>query len=660
MDKELDFPKQSNEEFIKSLQKKEKRKEEIFELLEKNKEDKIKRPKAFLKVEQQLNEELFKMKISDTKGFILVNFPNNYNQAKILEKRLSGYIPDNEKKINELEFVQKNFDVYLDKSFKMQEKKGLIKGGLDYVFYLNSDYFECVRRCFGIRLHPQSFKIYHLEDNPPNRKFYIENKNENKISYSQRATNRSSNPVSINNRTRYNTAIKTTINNDNSINDNEHLNNTDERLYTEYTDKLSHNYQMDHNHYFNLNINKFERNFIVKMNELVCENLITLDTISLSEAQSAIKYISFQNNLIHIIEFYEKFGFENTAEKLLQIFESNNSFRIITEQLTNKINKLGEDNEKRYEDIFKKFIMENNEENSSNSILKSISDAPLLDNNPNNELLLNKSLNRSSAISSLDKNFINPHNNINLLNNEINKNYNNNNDNDNNQKVEELNLGNGISEKDKPDQDIEAIKFLEKIEKMKNSINKEIADILFAIWKRLYENYSSGLKMTFKSFRNQRDSISNYYNILSQKFIDYLKRPSVKQRYVLDYQIKFNKFHDDFPDLIDDNQVKEEFHQVIEDLIDKVIEINHMRKNEALQERSQIIQSNWIENEMEKFYFNLEYLFQLEADKFLGSLQIIYDFYSCLNNQNMITNPIYSYDIISEESVSLIYIKNLY
>jgi len=69
--------------------------------------------------------------------------------------------------------------------------------------------------------------------------------------------------------------------------------------------------------------------------------------------------------------------------------------------------------------------------------------------------------------------------------------------------------------------------------------------------------------MIFKSLRNQRDSVSNYYYMLSQKFIDFLKRLSNKQKFVLEYQIKFNIFFDEFPDKVDDIDVKEEFHQNI-------------------------------------------------------------------------------------------------
>ena len=118
---------------------------------------------------------------------------------------------------------------------------------------------------------------------------------------------------------------------------------------------------------------------------------------------------------------------------------------------------------------------------------------------------------------------------------------------------------------------------------------------------------------------------------------------------LLDYQMKYNKFLDDYPDLKDDPQVKEEHHQEVDDLNDKIYEIIETRKNEAVEERKKIMTSGWIENEMEKFYMALERLFQNEIDKFIGSLQIMRDYYHNLDNRPLIELPFSTIDIIKEE-----------
>ena len=59
--------------------------------------------------------------------------------------------------------------------------------------------------------------------------------------------------------------------------------------------------------------------------------------------------------------------------------------------------------------------------------------------------------------------------------------------------------------------------------------------------------------------------------------------------------------------------------------------------------------SGWIENEMEKFYMALERLFQNEIDKFIGSMQIMRDYYHNLDNRPLIELPFSTIDIIKEE-----------
>ena len=191
--------------------------------------------------------------------------------------------------------------------------------------------------------------------------------------------------------------------------------------------------------------------------------------------------------------------------------------------------------------------------------------------------------------------------------------------------------------------------YTKKIEEIKSTLNKDLSQVLLKIWSKLFENYVNECKSIFKFLRVQRETISSNYNLICQKFIDFLKRPSKKQILLLDYQMKYNKFLDDYPDLKDEPQVKEEHHQEVDDLNDKIYEIIETRKNEAIDERKKIMTSGWIENEMEKFYMALERLFQNEIDKFIGSMQIMRDFYHNLDNRPLIELPFTTIDIIKDE-----------
>ena len=66
-------------------------------------------------------------------------------------------------------------------------------------------------------------------------------------------------------------------------------------------------------------------------------------------------------------------------------------------------------------------------------------------------------------------------------------------------------------------------------------------------------------------------------------------------------------------------------------------------------EIKKIMTSGWIENEMEKFYMALERLFQNEIDKFIGSMQIMRDYYHNLDNRPLIELPFTTIDIIKDE-----------
>lgn len=59
--------------------------------------------------------------------------------------------------------------------------------------------------------------------------------------------------------------------------------------------------------------------------------------------------------------------------------------------------------------------------------------------------------------------------------------------------------------------------------------------------------------------------------------------------------IKFNQFSDDFPDLREDDQTKEELHQRTDVLSDELWEIVEERKEQSVDLRKQIMESGTCE-----------------------------------------------------------------
>jgi len=542
----IDFPPKEDFEVTNEIIERVSRKEKVMEEIEKNKEENIKRPKTFERKDKELNDELMKISLEASKGFVIVNFPNTYNQAKLLENILSGYIPKNESRQLRSNKMKNIFSIVLDKSEEILPPNKLILGGFDFIFYINVPSNECIRRAVGRRLFydvKQKEKIiYHLEDKLPS---------------------------------------------------------TDSNI---------------------------------------CENLKKVGNIDRCESALVTRHLSFENSVDQVISFYQPFGFENKKLQSFEEINGNQEKDYVTQNILTYINQLVELNEEHDQEIYEKHENESIEEEDEGDEDQNISDQLLEGNSALNEQ--KDDLTKAGNVA----------NNL-LENNEVNNLGENKNDSEELAKEggEEM-VDQELSKKSEENKPLDKYEeYCQKIQKIKDNLNRDLADILLKIWSNLFQNYVCECKSIFKFLRVQRDSISVNYNLICQKFIEFLKRPSKKQILLLDYQMKYNKFLDDYPDLKDDPQVKEEHHQEVDDLNDKIYEIIETRKNEAVEERKKIMTSGWIENEMEKFYMALERLFQNEIDKFIGSLQIMRDYYHNLDNRPLIELPFSTIDIIKEE-----------
>ena len=537
----IDFPPKDDSEVNNEIIDRVGRKEKVLEEIEKNKEENIKRPKTFERKEKELNDELMKISLEASKGFIIVNFPNTYNQAKLLENIISGYIPKSENKPLKSDKMKNIFSIVLDTSEEILPPNKLIIGGFDFIFYLNVSGTECIRRAVGRRVYNdikmKEKIIYHLEDKIP--------------------------PVDSG----------------------------------------------------------------------ICENLKKVENFDRCESALVTRHLSFDNSVNEVISFYQPFGFEHKNLKSFEEIDGNQEKDYVTQNILTYINQLVELNEEHDQEIYEKHENESIEEEDEGEE-QNISDQLLEGNSALGEAKKEEVSEKNILENNEEHHLEEQKNDSEIIAKEGGE-----------EDIGENNL-NKIEEKKPLDKYDE---YCQKMQKIKDSLNRELADVLLKIWSNLFQNYVCECKSIFKFLRVQRDSISVNYNLICQKFIEFLKRPSKKQILLLDYQMKYNKFLDDYPDLKDDPQVKEEHHQEVDDLNDKIYEIIESRKNEAVEERKKIMTSGWIENEMEKFYMALERLFQNEIDKFIGSLQIMRDYYHNLDNRPLIELPFSTIDIITEE-----------
>lgn len=139
--------------------------------LEKQKEDLPKKVKKQLAEEESaLNQEMAEMEKLPTNGWVLIDFPSSYAQAKLLEEALSGYRPHEELEMTDREKETRDALALVQPTPESDMAKTLIKSGLDAVIWLDCPTEEALRRSDGRRFDSADpNQRYHVFDQiPPN------------------------------------------------------------------------------------------------------------------------------------------------------------------------------------------------------------------------------------------------------------------------------------------------------------------------------------------------------------------------------------------------------------------------------------------------------------------------------------------------------------
>lgn len=101
-------------------------------------------------------------------GWIIIDFPNNYAQSKLLEEALSGYKPAEELEPTMRESETLSAGLLVKPNPKPEPPKTLIPSGLDLVLWFDCPIAECLRRADGRRFDADTPDMcYHVEDKVP-------------------------------------------------------------------------------------------------------------------------------------------------------------------------------------------------------------------------------------------------------------------------------------------------------------------------------------------------------------------------------------------------------------------------------------------------------------------------------------------------------------
>ncbi|CAI2385760.1 unnamed protein product [Moneuplotes crassus] len=167
----------------------------------------------------------------------------------------------------------------------------------------------------------------------------------------------------------------------------------------------------------------------------------------------------------------------------------------------------------------------------------------------------------------------------------------------------------------------------------KDNIDDDFAPVLMNIWNDIEEKYLKRMRKSFNLYRNQRNRITSGLCKTQKYFIQYLSRPDTKQAKLDEFVTEFNKFSDEYPDLREDEQTKEELHQRTDTLSDQLWEISEERRNKAVEERKKIMENGWAEFELEQVTTTAQYMFQAEVDKFRNCANLLQDYYYAIEDR---------------------------
>ncbi|KAK6091403.1 hypothetical protein MT418_8550 [Batrachochytrium dendrobatidis] len=154
--------------------------------------------------------------------------------------------------------------------------------------------------------------------------------------------------------------------------------------------------------------------------------------------------------------------------------------------------------------------------------------------------------------------------------------------------------------------------------------SQDLAEILTDQWTTIEETYTDTLKLTFRSIRNEQNLIAQYFFDVKTSFQKFLQRPDSMQDLIDVAQAEYNAIEDDIRSDLD---TKSELHQRIEDLRDRLWEISDKRRDDAEAERLSLIEDKWTEDHSIILANTYILIMQAEVDRYLGSCQLITDYY---------------------------------
>ncbi|XP_077137805.1 sperm flagellar protein 2 [Ranitomeya variabilis] len=159
---------------------------------------------------------------------------------------------------------------------------------------------------------------------------------------------------------------------------------------------------------------------------------------------------------------------------------------------------------------------------------------------------------------------------------------------------------------------------------------QEVPEYLVPYWETIENTYKSHMKVGLRSLRHERLEMIHHLYDIRNRYKDFLGRPDHKQEFVSQWQNDVNCIAED---MREDEETKAELHQRVDDLRDRLWDICDNRKEEAEQERTELMSDGWLEDRLGILMNHFFSLMQVEVDRFQDTARFLRDYYEGMENK---------------------------
>ncbi|GAB1299244.1 Sperm flagellar protein 2 [Apodemus speciosus] len=161
-------------------------------------------------------------------------------------------------------------------------------------------------------------------------------------------------------------------------------------------------------------------------------------------------------------------------------------------------------------------------------------------------------------------------------------------------------------------------------------IPEELPSFLVPYWELIEKSYINHIKTVLRHLRESQHNMLSYLYETRTSFQEFLRRPDHKQDFVSQWQVDFNSVPED---LWEDEETKAELHQRVNDLRDRLWDICEARKEEAEQERLDIINESWLQDSIGITMNHFFSLMQAEVNRFQDTKRLLQDYYRAMESK---------------------------